>query len=87
MVVVKVDTLHLLGPVPDEMVDQAGAVVTEVPAVVVILQVLHLLKVMMVEDPPTPVVEEVVEAVVLEVRAQMVHQALEVPEVLVWLLQ
>jgi hypothetical protein len=79
---VKVDTLHLLGRALDEMVDQVVAVVTGV-----LEEQVLLVKVMMVEHPPRPVVEVVVEAVVLEVRAQMVHQALEVLGVLVWLLR
>tara|TARA_B100001939_G_C16514502_1_gene435144 strand:- start:43 stop:270 length:228 start_codon:yes stop_codon:yes gene_type:complete len=68
-VVVKVGTLHLLGPVPDETVDQAVAVVTGVLEAQVLLD-----KDMQAEDPPAPVVGAAVEAGAPEARALTVLQ-------------
>ena len=66
-----------------EVVERAVVeLVAVVRAVVVVMAVLEeqvlLVKVMQVEDPPAPVVEEAVEVAAPEALVQMVHQALEV---------
>ena len=69
----KAESLHL------RMLEMVEPVVRAVVVVMAALveQVL-LVKVMMVEHPPAPVIEEAVEVAAPEALVQLVHQALEV---------